>query len=243
MDFYTTEEVRVLLDQADGIARPLLMTAVLTGMRRNELLALRWGDIDWKPGQIRVRQQLFKLTRREAGGEDRWRFLDLKSRHSRRAIDMTPELRDALELHRLGAPIGPRDLVFCRANGESLDPEGMVDREFTATARRARLRVIRFHDLRHTYAALQIAAGASPKYLQAQMGHSSLKVTLDLYGHLMPDVEREAARRLGALVFEEPSPSSAPLRDEIPANIQLRNVAKTRPIKKNQDKRPILVSH
>ncbi len=210
MDFFTTDEVRVLLSEADETARPLLMTAVLTGMRRNELLALRWGDIDWKANQIRVRQQLFKLTRKEAGDEDRWRFSDLKSRYSRRAIDVVPELRDALELHRLSAPLGSRDLVFCRADGEPLDPEAMVDREFTATARRAGLRVIRFHDLRHTYAALQVAAGASPKYLQAQMGHSSIKVTLDLYGHLMPDVEREAARRLGKLVFG-PRPQRIPV--------------------------------
>lgn len=243
MEFYTAEDIRYLLEEADGIARPLLMTAVLTGMRRNELLALRWGDIDWQAGQIRVRQQLFKLTRKEARGEDRWRFSDLKSRDSRRAIDMTPELRDALELYRLGAPIGSRDLVFSRADGEPFDPEGMVDREFTATARRVGLRVIRFHDLRHTYAALQIAAGASPKYLQAQMGHSSIKVTLDLYGHLMPDVEQEAARRLGKLVFGQ-SPQRALVAGEgFSAKNELRNVAKTGPIKKNQDKRPVPVTH
>ena len=243
MDFYTTAEVRVLLSDADGIARPLLMVAILTGMRRNEILALRWGDLDWQAGQIRVRQQLFKLTRKEAGNEDRWRFPDLKSRYSRRAIDMTPELRDALELHRLSAPIGHRDLVFCRADGEPLDPEGMVDREFTATARRVGLRVIRFHDLRHTYAALQIAAGASPKYLQAQMGHSSIKVTLDLYGHLMPDVEREAARRLGTLVFG-PSPQRSPaVAEPLPPKNDLRNVAQTTHIKRNEDKRPAPVTH
>ncbi len=233
MEFYTPQDVRLLLEHADGLAHPLLLTAVLTGMRRNELLALRWGDIDWVAGQIRVRQQLFKMTRKEAGQQDRWRFSDLKSRYSRRTIDMAPELRDGLELYRLAAPLGPRDLVFCRPDGEPLDPEVMVDREFRATARRAGLREIRFHDLRHTYAALQIAAGASPKYLQSQMGHSSIKITLDLYGHLMPDVEQEAARRLGAILFG----------GKVSPNNDLRSQEKPLQKNTNQDEEPVVVSH
>jgi integrase len=69
--------------------------------------------------------------------------------------------------------------------------------------RRANLRRIRFHDLRHTYASLLIAQGAHPKYIQAQLGHASIQTTLDRYGHLMPDAHAAEARKLDRLVFGE----------------------------------------
>ncbi len=69
----------------------------------------------------------------------------------------------------------------------------------------ADLQKIRFHDLRHTYASIQIDLGANSKYLQKQMGHSSIKITLDIYGHLLKDVNKEAASRLGEAIFGENS--------------------------------------
>jgi len=70
---------------------------------------------------------------------------------------------------------------------------------------------VRFHDLRHTYAALRVAAGAHPKYLQAQMGHSSIRVSLDLYGHLFPDANRSVLAELDRLVEREPPDASITL--------------------------------
>lgn len=79
----------------------------------------------------------------------------------------------------------------------------MYNRKFLPALKKAQLRKIRFHDLRHTYASIQIDLGANSKYLQKQMGHSSIKITLDIYGHLMKDVNKEAASRLGKAILGE----------------------------------------
>jgi integrase len=79
----------------------------------------------------------------------------------------------------------------------------LVRRHFEPALRRAGLRKIRFHDLRHTYASLLIDQGEHPKYIQAQMGHSSINVTMDTYGHLMKTVNQESARRLDLTIFKE----------------------------------------
>ncbi len=78
----------------------------------------------------------------------------------------------------------------------------MFNRKFIPTLKEAGLKKIRFHDLRHTYASIQIDLGANPKYIQSQMGHSSIRITLDTYGHLMKDVNQEAAIKLGKAIFE-----------------------------------------
>lgn len=79
----------------------------------------------------------------------------------------------------------------------------MVKREFFPALERAGIRRIRFHDLRHTYASLLIAQGENIKFIQSQLGHSSAKTTLDRYGHLMPNLENDAAKRLDKNVFGE----------------------------------------
>ena len=79
----------------------------------------------------------------------------------------------------------------------------MFYRKFLPALRRAGLPRIRFHDLRHTYASLLIAQGEHPKYIQAQMGHSSINVTMDTYGHLLDTVNRAAADRLGEQIFDD----------------------------------------
>ena len=81
-------------------------------------------------------------------------------------------------------------LVFPSPQGAIQNDDNFRHRVFRPAVRRTKLTGFRFHDLRHTYAALMVAAGAHPKYLQAQMGHSSIRVTLDLYGHLFPDANR-----------------------------------------------------
>jgi integrase-like protein len=90
------------------------------------------------------------------------------------------------------------------------DPNNLVKRDFVRTLRRAGLPKIRFHDLRHTYAALLIAAGAHPKYIQAQLGHASITTTLNTYGHLLPKEFRGESDRLSQLVFGVTSEISPP---------------------------------
>ena len=214
MEYFTPDQVRLLIDNADEPYRTLLLTAVLTGLRRSELLGLQWGDVDWKAGVIHVRRSVWYDSRKElaqAGkaNEPCWRFLTPKSKLSRRAVVMTPKLRDALELHRLNAPVSPHDLVFCSRDGTPMHPRHVIERGFWPALTRAELRRIRFHDLRHTYTALMIAQGFHAKFIQRQLGHASIQTTLDRYGHLLPDSQRAAGERLDALVF---GPQQEPLR-------------------------------
>jgi integrase len=120
---------------------------------------------------------------------------------------VAPTLRSALA--RLSSRFNGA-LVFCRSDGKPIDPDNFVHRVWARVLRRAELRRIRFHDLRHTYASLLIAQGAHPKYIwahpkyiQAQLGHASIQTTLDRYGHLMPDAHAGEARKLDRLVFGE----------------------------------------
>jgi integrase len=187
MQVLTPPEIRRLLDAADEPVRTLILCAVLTGMRRGELFGLRWEDIDLDGHRIFVRRALW-----------RGKFVTPKSRRSRRTIDLAPTLRAALA--RLPSRF-QGGLVFCSADGSPIDPDNFAHRDWARALRRAELRRIRFHDLRHTYTSLLIAEGAHPKYIQAQLGHASIQTTLDRYGHLMPDAHAAEARKLDRLVF------------------------------------------
>ena len=189
MDFLNPQEIRVFLDNVRPQYYALFLTAVLTGMRRGELLALQWRDIDWRSSLISVRRSLYR-------GE----FVSPKSRNSVRRIVMSPILVRTLCNHRVSGE-SPGSLVFNNGKGLPLDPENLIKREFHSALDRAGLRRIRFHDLRHTYASLLISQGENVKFIQSQLGHASAKTTLDRYGHLMPDVENNAARRLDQTVF------------------------------------------
>ncbi len=157
MTVLTPEEIRRLIEAATEPWLTLWLCLVLTGMRRGELLALLWDDIDFDRQQIHVRRALW-----------RGQITSPKSRRSQRAIDMTDTLTRALQ--RLAErPHGP--LVFGGRDGQPLDPDNLSHRRFPRALRQAGIaRHVRLHDLRHTYASLLIAQGAHPKYIQVQMG-------------------------------------------------------------------------
>jgi hypothetical protein len=125
----------------------------------------------------------------------------LKTKASRRRVDLPGELVAELRRWRLQCPPGAHDLVFPNGAGNPENYGNLLNRGFYPALRRSGLRKIRFHDLRHTFASLLIANGEHPKRIQALMGHSSINVTMDVYGHLMPGGGAEVADRLGALVF------------------------------------------
>ena len=187
MQVLTPPEIRRLLDAADEPVRTLLLCAVLTGMRRGELLGLKWEDVDFEGNRLHVRRSLW-----------RGKFVTPKSRRSRRAIVLAPTLKAALA--RLPSRFAG-ETVFTAPEGGPIDPDNFSSRDWARALRRSKLQRIRFHDLRHTYASLLIAQGAHPKYIQAQLGHASIQTTLDRYGHLMPDVHQTEARKLDRLVF------------------------------------------
>lgn len=191
MEYLAPGEIRRLLDAAAPEYRPLFAAAVLTGAREGELLALKWGDLDLERRVMYIRRTYYP-------GHG---FTEPKSASGRRAIKVSPELAAIMREHREKTGGGATDLVFGNVTGNPIDATNMLAREFRPALERAGLRQVRFHDLRHTYAALQIALGENFKFIQQQMGHASITTTMDLYGHLLPEASAGAGERLDALVF------------------------------------------
>jgi integrase len=131
------------------------------------------------------------------------RFYAPKSRYSKRKIDMVPQLVSQLKEWKLACPKSELDLVFPNAKGNPIDANNLLNRVYNPALKKANLHRMRFHDLRHTYASLLISQGENPKYVQNQMGHSSIQVTYDIYGHLMKSENPESATKLGNTVFGE----------------------------------------
>jgi len=160
---------------------PILLCALRTGLRQGELLALQWGDLDFRSRFILVQRNY-----------SRGRICTPKNGESRR-VDMSLELSQTLkdlstERQLEAAANGEKALpewVFTSETGDLLDPDNLRKRVFTGLLKRAELRRVRFHDLRHTFASLLLQQGESPVYVKEQMGHSSIQVTVDLYGHLI----------------------------------------------------------
>jgi integrase len=178
---------------------PLFLLALRTGMRLGEILAVQWGDIDFGGRFIEVRRNL-------VGG----RVTTTKST-KRRRVDMSLKLTEALRDHqkaRKAASLkaGRRlpSWVFTNADGRPLDGDNLRHRVFYVLLEKAKLRQIRFHDLRHTYASLLIQNGESLAYVKEQLGHSSIQVTVDVYGHLVPSANRAAVDKLDAIPSRNP---------------------------------------
>ena len=188
--FFTKDEIHLLLENQDVKYGPFILVAVMTGMREGELLALQWEDIDWNSKQIYVRRTL-------QGG----RFYEPKTRASKRRIDIDQELVTELKKWKLRCPKGEFDLMFPNEVGRPMDATNMLKRLWYPTLRRAGLPRCRFHLFRHTNASLRIEAGQHIKYTQSQLGHSSIQVTLDIYGHLMKPVNNEEAVKLRTTFF------------------------------------------
>ncbi len=209
MACHSREEVGKLLQAASGDAKVALALGLLCGLRRGEVAGLRWKHVDFAKGLLHIRGSLVKRTKKEAeakGGEV-WLIKEPKSAAGTRVVDMVPLVRDALELHRLGAQPAKRNplgLVFTKpgpAGCEPWDPEHLVDANYTRVAKAAGVRVLGFHALRHTHTVLRLSSGTTdPKYVQRQLGHSSIQVTLDTYGHLFQESSAKENDRLQAEV-------------------------------------------
>jgi integrase len=171
---------------------PFFLCAIHTGMRAGELAGLQWPDIDWN-GK-------FIMVRRSVRGD---RMYPTKTNKSRK-VDMSDDLAaELLELRRRRKEAyladGKNEIpeyVFCDSNGGLIDINNMRKRHFNKCLEKAKLRRIRFHDLRHTFASLLLQNGESPQYVKEQLGHSSIRITVDIYGHLIPGANRQAVNRL-----------------------------------------------
>lgn len=200
MTVWATDEIRAFLrGTTDHHWAALWRLALFTGMRRGELLALRWSDVDLQRRQLAVQRT---LTR---GRDGKWAVRDgAKTTSGRRPIALPTSCVEALQRHKVAQlerrmKLGPgwpnEDLVFDRGDGLAINPSVLV-REFEREARRLKLPRIRFHDLRHTAATFMLTNGDHPKVVSERLGHASVRITLDLYSHVLPDTQRASADRL-----------------------------------------------
>lgn len=204
MDFLELHEIQLLLKYSDEPFRTIFLTAVLTGMRRGEIFALQWQDIDWNSSRIFVRRSLYWQTNDEMAERKnvkRWKFVSPKTERSCRTIVMSPILKKALQIHRISSPVSELDLVFCNKKGNPLDPDNLVKREFHTALDRAGLRRIRFHDLRHTYTSILISKNFNIKFIQSQVGHASIVTTIDRYGHLFQIDNEGAGKKIDEIFY------------------------------------------
>ena len=167
----------------------LWAAALYAGLRRGELQALDWTNVDLEARILRVSRSWDRV----AGP------VSPKSRAGVRTVPLIDGLRARLLEHRLRQGRGGEGLVFSASGVRPFDPPTVI-RRAKAAWEIAGLTPIGMHECRHTYAALMIAAGVNTKALSTYMGHSTITVTLDRYGHLLPGTEREAADRLDAFL-------------------------------------------
>jgi len=211
MKTWLAGELRTFLTQVEDLpSYSLWRLAASTGMRRGEVLGIRWRDIDLDAAQLSVRQQVARIRRKGTDGrvEVVWGFGPPKTKAGRRSIALDAVTVTALRARRqlwavekvkAGKVYKDEDLVFCRADGSHLDPD-VVSGTFERLVRRSGLPRIRFHDLRHTHATLGLAAHIHPKVMSERLGHSSITITLDLYSHAIPAFGADAADRIAAVV-------------------------------------------
>lgn len=170
------DEIDRFLEAAPPDYYPLFFTAIWTGAREGELLALKWGNIDFEKQRINIRQTY-----------DSFGYRDPKSESSKRSIVMSPSLVEVLSEHKASLQKnGNDDHVFQNKKGGPINYANMISRKFHPSLEKAGIRPIPFQDLRHTYGALTMSMGVPPKFVQAQMGHSSMTLILETYGHLIP---------------------------------------------------------
>jgi integrase len=203
MPILATEDVPRFLEAAQKTAYYMLFYLLLhTGVRRGEALALRWKNIDLGLASLGVSAYLSVVeTVYKMNGT--YVIKEPKTSGGKRRIALSPSLALVLRQHRgeqqgqralLGKPLTNDDFVFAHPDGTPLDPS-TVSHAFNKTIQKAGLPHIRLHDLRHTHASLLLQAGVHPKIVQERLGHSSIRVTLDTYSHVMGGLQEAAAQR------------------------------------------------
>ena len=172
-------------------------------MRRSELLALRWCDIDLILCQVSVTRAIHQLHNGDII------FSQTKTNKSRRLIALSPSTAIVLREHReqqekirqmLGLTLTDDDLIFCQTDGKLLLPDS-ITHAWMKLARHTGLKGIRLHDARHAQASLMLKQGVHPKIVQERLGHSSIQITLDTYSHVAPGLQQAAANRFDDIVL------------------------------------------
>lgn len=203
MKVWSAEQLRAYLDHVhDDRLYAAWLLLVTTGMRRGELLGLRWTDVNLDDGHLAVRQTLVAIGYRVE-------YSVPKTERSRRRIGLDPATVATLKAHKArqaaerlewGPAWSDSGLVFTREDGQPLHPQSL-SQFFEKRTKAAGLPVIRLHDVRHSYASAALAAGVAPKVVSERLGHSSISITSDVYQHVLPELDDQAAARVAAVIL------------------------------------------
>ena len=187
----TAEDVRRLLAVMEEPARTVARLAILAGLRIGEILGLRWGRLDLAAGTLRVEETCY-----------RGNFASPKTRASRREIPLAPAVVDALMVHHSRcADTSPGALVFATRRGTPLSANNLRTRQLRQACKSVGIPPFGWHTLRHTHSSLLHALGVPLKVTQAQLGHSRLSTTLEIYTHAATEDQRGAVGKLEGILF------------------------------------------
>jgi integrase len=206
MDILSKDETILFLKTLDNERFATVFSfALASGMRCQEYLGLQWKDINFEHGTATVQRAV--VWHRTGGG---WHFSQPKTAKSRRTIPLPSSVMQELRRHRilqneerlkLGASWHQNDLVFPSEIGTPLNPPN-VTRHFKRILKKAEIRTsIRLCDLRHTTATLLLQAGINPKIVSERLGHSTIVLTLDVYSHVLPNMQKDATDQLEQMLF------------------------------------------
>jgi|SRR5579875_672349 integrase len=205
----------------------LFILALATGMRRGELLGLKWQDIDLERGTLQVRRILTRIPSKLPGKG--FEEAEPKTDKGRRSIVLPSFAVEALRQHRLrqreaklkaGPAWRDHDYVFCTPIGTHLNPTRDVLDVLKSFLKQAGLPDIRFHDLRHSSATMLLGMQVHPKIVQEILGHSQIAITMDIYSHILPTMQEEAMNKLndvlqGELAISCQPPCQSPTREAL----------------------------
>jgi integrase len=206
----TDTDILILLEYArESEYYPLWYTVIFTGMRRSEALALTWGDIDLENKKISVNKTMQYLDSAKSG--EKIKFKAPKTEKSRRYAAMTPSNAAVLQEHKdaknktrkalgLNTDVEDSDLVFCHPDGSPYTPNG-ITHSCIRLVRKCGLKGVRLHDCRHSYASLLLRQNVHPSIVAAQLGHASVTTTLNIYSHVTPALQEQAASQFDNIVL------------------------------------------
>lgn len=208
------EQVQQLQAAAhDHRLEALFLLALGTGMRRGEIMGLKWQDIDFTVGTLQVRRVLTRVPTKSRDAQGlTYMETEPKTDRGRRCLFLPPFVLESLKRHRVrqleaklkaGDAWQDHDYVFCTSVGTHLNPSKDILDQFKRLLQKAGLPDVRFHDLRHSVATALLCLETNPKIVQEVLGHSAISVTMDIYSHVLPTMQKEAMNKLDKALTDE----------------------------------------